>query len=71
MTELDNLISLRRKLVSRRRMLVESLRKTAPELLSGESIARIQSAIEAVDRAIEEERRTSNSSRASAANAIR
>jgi len=71
MTELDNLISLLRKLASRRRTLVESLHKTAPELLSGESIARIQSAIEAVDRAIEEERRTSNSSRASAAGAIR
>jgi hypothetical protein len=71
MTELDKLISLRRNLVSRRRVLVANLQNTAPGQLSGESIARIQSAIEAVDRAIEEERRSSSGSRASAAGATR
>jgi hypothetical protein len=34
------------------------LHKVAPEQLTGDSLARIQSAIEAVDRAIEEESRT-------------
>jgi hypothetical protein len=58
MTELEKLAALRNRLVSRRRALVESLHKVAPEQLTGDSIARIQSAIEAVDRAIEEESRT-------------
>jgi len=58
--ELEKLTTLRKKLVSRRRALVESLRKVAPEQLSGDSIARIQSAIEAVDRAIEDESRSSS-----------
>jgi hypothetical protein len=71
MTELDKLITLRRNLVSRRRVLVASLQNTAPEQLTGKSIARIQSAIEAVDRAIEEERRFSSGSRASPAGAMR
>jgi hypothetical protein len=53
--ELEKLVILRKKLVSRRRALVENLHKVAPEQLSGDSIARIQSAIEAVDRAIEDE----------------
>jgi hypothetical protein len=47
------------------------LQNTAPEQLTGKSIARIQSAIEAVDRAIEEERRFSSGSRASPAGAMR
>lgn len=71
MTELDNLTTLRRKLVTRRRMLVDAFQKTAPEQMSGESIARIQSAIEAVDRAIEEERHVQLGSRASSAGAVR
>jgi predicted transcriptional regulator len=50
--ELEKLTTLRKKLVARRRALVESL--------SGESVARIQSAIEAVDRAIEDESRTTS-----------
>jgi hypothetical protein len=58
--ELEKLTTLRKKLVSRRRALVESLHKVAPEQLSGDSIARIQSAIEAVDRAIEDESRSSS-----------
>ena len=58
--ELEKLTTLRKKLVSRRRALVESLHKVAPEQLSGDCIARIQSAIEAVDRAIEDESRSSS-----------
>jgi hypothetical protein len=58
--ELEKLTTLRKKLVSRRRALVESLHKVAPEQLSGDSIARIQSAIEAVDRAIEDESSSSS-----------
>jgi hypothetical protein len=58
--ELEKLKTLRKKLVSRRRALIESLHKVAPEQLSGDSIARIQSAIEAVDRAIEDESRSSS-----------
>jgi hypothetical protein len=69
MTELDNLTALRRNLVSKRRVLVERMHKAAPELLSGESIVLIQSAIEAVDRAIEEERHNPVSSRSSSVSA--
>jgi RNA polymerase-binding transcription factor DksA len=58
--ELEKLTTLRKKLVSRRRALVESLHKVAPEQLSGDSIAKIQSAIEAVDRAIQDESRSSS-----------
>ena len=58
--ELDKLTILRKKLVSKRRVLVESLQEVAPEQLSGDSIARIQGAIEAVDRAIEDESRSSS-----------
>ena len=58
--ELDKLTTLRKKLISKRRALVESLYAVAPEQLSGDSIARIQSAIEAVDRAIEDESRSSS-----------
>jgi hypothetical protein len=58
--ELEELMTLRKKLVSRRRALVEHLHKVAPEQLSGDSIARIQSAIEAVDRAIEDESHSSS-----------
>jgi hypothetical protein len=60
MMELEKLATLRKRLVSRRRALVESLHKVAPEQLTGDSIARIQSAIEAVDRAIEEESDTAS-----------
>jgi hypothetical protein len=68
--ELEKLTTLRKKLVSRRRALVESLHKVAPEQLSGDSIAKIQNAIEAVDRAIEDESRSS-SGRAVAASGSR
>jgi hypothetical protein len=57
-TEIEKLTNLREKLVIRRRSLVEGFRKAAPDRLTGDSITRIQSAIEAVDRAIEDERST-------------
>lgn len=57
MTDIEKLITLRENLIARRRSLVASLQKTAPEQLTGDSIARIQTAIDAVNRAIEEEMR--------------
>ena len=57
MTEREKLITLRNKLIVRRRALVESFRHASPEQLTGDSIARIQGAIDAVDRAIEQEMR--------------
>lgn len=55
MTEVEKLTTLRDKLVARRRSLVESFQRVPPERLTGESITEIQNAIEAVNRAIEEE----------------
>jgi hypothetical protein len=55
MTEIEKLTVLHDKLVARRRVLVESLHRVSPELLTGQSITEIQNAIEAVNRAIEEE----------------
>jgi hypothetical protein len=57
MTETEKLTVLRQKLISKRRSLVESLRKTPDQQLTGDSLARIQAGIDAVDRAIEDERR--------------
>ena len=65
MSDIENLTTLRDNLVARRRMLVASLVRTAPEQLTGESISRIQGAIEAVDRAIEEESRVTSRERRS------
>jgi hypothetical protein len=58
MTEIEKLTILRDKLVAQRRSLAESLHKVAAEQLTGDSIMRIQGAIEAVSRAIEDEMRT-------------
>jgi hypothetical protein len=55
MTEHEKLLLLRKKLVARRRTLVASFEATPPEQLTGESVARIQSAIDAVDRALQDE----------------
>ena len=55
MSEIEKLTSLREKLVIRRRELVAGFQKATPDRLTGDSIVRIQSAIEAVDRAIEDE----------------
>jgi hypothetical protein len=57
MTESKKLFALRDKLVGRRRAIVESFQSVSSERLTGDAIARIQSAIDAVDRAILEERR--------------
>lgn len=57
MTESDKLAALRHKLISKRRALVESLQKVPNQQLTGDSIARIQAGVDAVDRAIEDERR--------------
>ena len=55
MTEVEKLTVLRDKLIARRRSLVASFQRVPAERLTGESISEIQSAIEAVNRAIEEE----------------
>jgi hypothetical protein len=56
MSEIQSLITLRAKLVARRRKLVESLAGTPVEELSGTSITHIQEGIDAVDRALEDEK---------------
>ena len=55
MSEIQSLIALRNKLVARRRKIVESLSNTPVDQLTGDSITRIQGAIDAVDRALEDE----------------
>ena len=55
MTEVEKLISVREKFVIRRRSLVERFQRAEPDRLTGDSMMRIQGAIEAVDRAIEDE----------------
>jgi len=57
MTEIEKLNALRDKLVEKRRSLVGSLQKALPDQLTGESITRIQTAVEAVNKAIEDEMR--------------
>ena len=56
MSETEKLAALRHKLTSRRRALVESLQKVPDQQLTGDSLARIQAGIDAVDRAMEDER---------------
>jgi hypothetical protein len=65
MGEVENLRTLRDKLVARRRTLVASLLRAAPEQLTGDAILRIQTAIESVERAIEEERHVTSIERRS------
>jgi hypothetical protein len=57
MTEIEKLNALRDKLIETRRSLVTALQKALPDQLTGESITRIQSAVEAVNKAIEDEMR--------------
>ena len=59
MTEIEELMRLRSKLISRRRMLVAALVNTDVEQLSGDAISRIQNAIEAVNSAITQEKQFS------------
>lgn len=56
MTEIEKLLNLRNKLVNNRRALVESYLKVEPRQFTGEALARLQNAIDAVDRAIDDER---------------
>jgi hypothetical protein len=56
MTESNKLTVLRDKLVRRRRAIVESIQSSTIDRLGGEDIARIQNEIEAVDKAIAEEK---------------
>ena len=57
MHDLEKLTKLRAKLVAKRRSLVTSFAEGPVEQLTGESIARIQHAIDAVDRAYKDEER--------------
>jgi hypothetical protein len=57
MTESNKLLVLRDKLVSRRREIVDSFQTASVELLNGNAVEQIQSAIDAVDRAIVDEKR--------------
>jgi hypothetical protein len=57
MTESKKLFVLRDKLVSRRREIVDSYQTASVELLNGGDVAQIQSVIDAVDRAIADEKR--------------
>ena len=61
MTEIENLMRLRSKLIARRRMLVAALANADVEQLSGDAISRIQNAIEAVNSAITQEKQSSPS----------
>ena len=55
MTESKKLIALRDKLVQLRRVTVERFQTTIAEKLDSDDIARVQKAIDAVDRAIADE----------------
>jgi hypothetical protein len=55
MSEMENLTTLRNKLVARRRQLVEAQIKMPGDQLTGDSVASIQEAIDAVDRALADE----------------
>jgi hypothetical protein len=57
MPESNKLLVLRDKLVSRRRAIVESLQSASIESSTGDDISRIQNEIDAVDKAIAEEKR--------------
>jgi len=55
MSEMKKLTALRTKLVARRRQLVEVEATISVDEVTGESITRIQEAIDAVDRALSDE----------------
>ncbi len=62
MTESKKLFVLREKLVSRRREIVDSFQTASQELLNGNTVVQIQNAIDAVDRAIADEKRAESTS---------
>jgi hypothetical protein len=57
MTESQKLSVLRDKLIRRRRALVEGIQATATSQLDGDDLVRVQNEIEAVERAMAEEKR--------------
>jgi len=57
MTESQKLSVLRDKLIRRRRALVEGIQATANGQLNGDDLVRVQNEIEAVERAMAEEKR--------------
>jgi len=57
MTESQKLSALRDKLIRRRRSLVEGYQSSATDQLNGDALVRVQNEIEAVDRAMAEEKR--------------
>jgi hypothetical protein len=57
MTESQKLSELRDKLVRRRRALVEGFHVTAPSQIDGDEFMQVQNEIEAVERAMAEEKR--------------
>jgi hypothetical protein len=60
MTEVEKLMKLHSKLIARRRMLVAALVNADVEQLSGNAVSGIQNAIEAVNRAITQEKQSSH-----------
>ena len=62
MTESKKLLVLRDKLTCRRREIVDSFQTASLELLNGDVVAQIQGAIDAVDRAIADEKRAESNS---------
>ena len=57
MTESQKLLVLRDKLIRRRRALVEGIQTTASTELDGDDLVRVQNEIEAVEKAMAEEKR--------------
>jgi type II secretory pathway predicted ATPase ExeA len=57
MTESQKLSVLRDKLIRRRRALVEGIQATVTSDLDGDDLVRVQNEIEAVERAMAEEKR--------------
>jgi hypothetical protein len=57
MNQTQKLEVLRDKLIARRRSLIDGIWQTAPEHLTGDGITRIQEAIDAVNRALDQETR--------------
>jgi hypothetical protein len=57
MTESQKLSALRDKLIRRRRALVEGIQATVTSDLDGDDLVRVQNEIEAVDKAMAEEKR--------------
>jgi hypothetical protein len=57
MTESQKLSVLRDKLIRRRRALVEGIQATVTTELDGDDLVRVQNEIEAVERAMAEEKR--------------